>query len=439
MPTREGGEQRPLKRRRKFGSQKRAAASELGEQEYAPARESLSEALRQFLAAGFPSPEAEKLICRGLVDGKIRFRWRAVNDDQVLSGLPPATAARIRQGLRENPTAWRGQMEQLYPPQFIGEALRFASPPEANDFDWHESCFKEPWNFGSIYAPTHRRVWIELLRADVGSLLSDVGWLRENRKEADDSESRRRVEKTRERREDRIRRFTESQRRRRDWINFAEIAEWCSELSGSIVSDEDARASAYEKLHADLTAGDFEERGKTRVLFLHPWTPMAKMTRDRARDFIELAAPETLRSEYWDHCWIPRHLFHRWLVKHNLPTTPSRFEPAPAVSAASMPSSPKTKIRNQQDSSPNIPTPQNIKARRGRRGPAPGAVDRYREADRALFPEIRRIMRREGKSLYAAALKLAELGKVKGAGTSVSRAKRIARRFNSEQSIPITR
>ena len=50
--------------------------------------------------------------------------------------------------------------------------------------------------------------------------------------------------------------------RLRDWINFAEIADWCSELAGSIVSDEDARGSAYEKLQADLMLGDFEERGK---------------------------------------------------------------------------------------------------------------------------------------------------------------------------------
>ena len=237
----------------------------------------------------------------------------------------------------------------------------------------------------------------------------------------------------RERREDRIGRFAERQRRRREWINFGEITEWCSELGGSIVSDEDARTSAYEKLQADLMAGDFEEAGKSRVLYLHPWTPIAKMTRDRARDFTELAPREMLRSEYWNHCWIPRHLFHRWLAKHNLPASPSRFEPMAAVSAPSTPSRPETKIHNQQGPSPNIPTPRNIKARRGRRGPAPGAVDRYREVDRALFPEIRRIMRREGKSLYAAALKLAEMDKVKGAGTPISRAKRIAKRFNAER------
>jgi len=437
----ERAERKPTKRKRKFAPRMQAPvpAAEHGEQQWAPAWEPLSETLARFMSADFSGSEAKDLICRAMRDGRIRLRWRAFTDDQVLSKLPPATAARIRQGLRDEPAAWRGQIELLYPRQFMGEMANFASPPGPDDFNWRESCLQTPQNFGSFVAPHGRRVWIELLQADVVSLLSDGSWLRDNRKEAEDSESRRQVEKTRRRREDRIRQFTESQLRRRDWINFAEIAEWCSELSGSIVSDEGARASGYEKLCTDLMAGDFEECGKTRVLFLHPWTPMAKMTRDRARDFKELAPPETLRSEYWDHCWIPQHLFHRWLAKHNLPTSPSRFEPQPVGAAASMPSRPKTKIHNQQGLSPKIPAPQNITSRRGRRGPAPGVVDRYRESDRALFSELRRIMRKEGKSLYAAALKLAELDKVKGAGTPISRAKRIVRRFNAEQSTPITR
>jgi hypothetical protein len=251
-----------------------------------------------------------------------------------------------------------------------------------------------------------------------------VPTLSEKRKGADDSEGRHWVQTVRERREDRIRRFAERQQRLRDWINFAEIAEWCSELGGSIVSDEDARTRAYEKLHTDLMAGDFEEAGKTRVLYLHPWTTMAKVTRDRARDFVELAPPETLRSEYWDHCWIPRHIFHRWLAKHNLPALPSRFEPTTAVG-------PSTKDRGQnfRHASPT----QSTRIKRGRRGPAPGTLDRFREVDRALYREIERIVREDRKSVSAAALELAEAGRVKGPGTAASRAKRLATRFRKER------
>ena len=155
-------------------------------QEWAPPWDRLSEALKSFLAAGFLSPEAEKLICRSLVDGKIRYRWRAFTDDQVLSGLPPATATQIRQGLRDDPAAWRGQMEQLYPRQFMGTTLHVTSSPQPDDFDWRESCFKKPWNFGSTVAPDRHRVWIDLLREDVASVLSDGDWLRDSRKEANE-------------------------------------------------------------------------------------------------------------------------------------------------------------------------------------------------------------------------------------------------------------
>jgi hypothetical protein len=431
VPTPGRGVQKPPKRKRKSRSQRRAVAPGAPvEQEWAPAWDPLSETLRRFLAAGFSSPGAERLICRALVDGKIRCRWRAFTDDQVLSGLAPATATQIRQGLRDDPAAWRGQMEQLYPRQFMGMTLPVTSPPpQPNDLNWRESCFIETWNFGSIVVPDLRRVWLELLQADVTTLLSDNHWLRENRKESSDAEARRPIKKTKDWRETRIRRFTETQRRQRDWINFGEIAEWCSELGGSIVSDETARTSAYDKLLDDLLDGDFELSGRSRVLYLHSETVMAKMTCDRVRNLVEAFPQEVVRSAYLDHCWIPRAQFQRWLSKHNLPTSPSRFEP---ISATPMTSEPRTGIRNRESSSPNISTPEGIKARRGRRGPAPGAVDRYRDADRALFPEIRRIMRREGKSLYAAALKLAEADKVKGAGTAISRAKRIVKRFNAE-------
>jgi hypothetical protein len=57
--------------------------------------------------------------------------------------------------------------------------------------------------------------------------------------------------------EDRIRRFAVAQRRKRLWINFAEIAEWCSELDGSAVPNEVAREYAYTMLERDLLAGVF--------------------------------------------------------------------------------------------------------------------------------------------------------------------------------------
>jgi hypothetical protein len=71
---------------------------------------------------------------------------------------------------------------------------------------------------------------------------------------------------------------------------------------------------------------------------------------------------------------------------------------------------------------------------KGRRGPRPGALDRYADSDRRLFPEIERIMHEEQMSVTAAARKLAEQDRVSGIGISVSRARRLAARFIAEQS-----
>jgi hypothetical protein len=122
-------------------------------------------------------------------------------------------------------------------------------------------------------------------------------------------------------RTNRIASFTANQRRKREWINFAEIADWCSEVDGSVVPNESARASAYEKLQRDLLEGDFEENGRSRVLYLHPWTVKAKMTRQWMENMIETHPRATIRSKYLDHCWLPRNLFQRWLAKHHLPAS----------------------------------------------------------------------------------------------------------------------
>ena len=86
------------------------------------------------------------------------------------------------------------------------------------------------------------------------------------------------------------------------------------------------------------------------------------------------------------------------------------------------------------------PTPAGTgRARRSRKGPAPGTVDRYGDSDRTLFPEIECIMRDGHKSVHAAALELASAGKVQGSGTPESRAKRLAMRFGNERCPTATR
>lgn len=128
-------------------------------------------------------------------------------------------------------------------------------------------------------------------------------------------------------RTNRIARFTADQRRKREWINFAEIADWCSEVDGSVVPNESARVSAYAKLQRDLLESDFEENGRSRVRYLHPWTVKAKITRQEMENMIETHSPAAIRSQYFDHCWLPRNVFQRWLAKHHLPASAPQFQP----------------------------------------------------------------------------------------------------------------
>jgi hypothetical protein len=77
-----------------------------------------------------------------------------------------------------------------------------------------------------------------------------------------------------------IERFRKQQLRAPKWINFADIADWCSKEAGSIVPDERKRAAAFDTLARDALGGDFEENGKSLVLYLHPVIKKARMRRE---------------------------------------------------------------------------------------------------------------------------------------------------------------
>jgi hypothetical protein len=139
----------------------------------------------------------------------------------------------------------------------------------------------------------------------------------------------------------RIQRFTEQKRQTREWINFADIADWCSKEDHSIIPSEDKRAAAFDTLASDLLSGVFEENGRSRVLYLHPATTKSRMTRAWLRDVIRHNYDNKRgRSQFLPHCWIPRGLFERWLARHRLQQSPSRFEPS--VEGAS------TRLNNQK-------------------------------------------------------------------------------------------
>jgi len=131
--------------------------------------------------------------------------------------------------------------------------------------------------------------------------------------------------------EERIRRFEEEQRRKREWISFVEIAEWYSGLEVPTNPKNAAAAAeqAYRMLQTDLLAGLFEEGGRSQVLFLHPGLSVShwKMERHWLRDAIDNNYDSEHGRSYLRHCWLPRNPFKRWCEWHHLPKSPPRFQP----------------------------------------------------------------------------------------------------------------
>ena len=131
--------------------------------------------------------------------------------------------------------------------------------------------------------------------------------------------------------EERIRRFEEEQRRKREWISFVEIAEWYSDLRGPVTPENAAalREQARSMLKSDSLARLFEEGGRPRVLFRFPGVNFTagKMTHQRLQDAIDNDPDGEHVRLLLSHCWLPRDLFERWCARHHLPKSPSRFQP----------------------------------------------------------------------------------------------------------------
>jgi len=131
--------------------------------------------------------------------------------------------------------------------------------------------------------------------------------------------------------EERIRRFEEEQRRKREWISFVEIAEWYSELTVPTTPKKTAaaREQAHSMLERDLLAGVFEEGGRSQVLFLCPGVSLShwKMTRRWYQDVIDNNWDGEHGRFYLKHCWLPRNLFKRWCEWHHLPKSAPLFQP----------------------------------------------------------------------------------------------------------------
>ena len=156
--------------------------------------------------------------------------------------------------------------------------------------------------------------------------------------ETDDDKRAKQAKQARQWRAARMERFAQAQLRKRDWINFEEVAVLCSELDGSGVPNEAAFENACRNLERDLLTGDFEDNGRSRVLYLHPRTVETRMTKEWYQDAIQYDYDDHRgRSQFLPWCWFSRAMYERWAAKHNLPISPPRFRPKHLATAAPEP------------------------------------------------------------------------------------------------------
>src|SRR5262249_31423567 len=82
-------------------------------------------------------------------------------------------------------------------------------------------------------------------------------------------------------------------------------------------------------LERDLLAGEFEEGGRSQVLFRCPRVSLThgKMTRQWLQEAIDKNLDGEHGRFYLKHCWLPRNLFKRWCAMYPLPKSPRRFQP----------------------------------------------------------------------------------------------------------------
>ena len=88
-------------------------------------------------------------------------------------------------------------------------------------------------------------------------------------------------------REARFEQFLRTQRCRRRWISFHDIADWCSKDGQSPVPDAEKRTVVLEALRDDFWTGDFEENGRSLVLFLGPYSKPKRVTGAWLQEVIE--------------------------------------------------------------------------------------------------------------------------------------------------------
>ena len=76
----------------------------------------------------------------------------------------------------------------------------------------------------------------------------------------------------------------------------------------------------FRPLLNSLLKGEFNNNGRCRVLWLHPWSPARRMSPEFMASKVEMyeATPWIIRDQFLSRCWIPRHMAESWAKARNI-------------------------------------------------------------------------------------------------------------------------
>jgi hypothetical protein len=130
--------------------------------------------------------------------------------------------------------------------------------------------------------------------------------------------------------------FAARQERRRQWVSFDEIADWCAREAGGIAPDPALRHAAYAALGASLRAGALECGGRPAVLLLCPGMAPLRVGRRWMAAVAALGDEAYVAAHHLALCWMPLELARAWLQRKRIAPPPgwSPIRPVTAAPAA---------------------------------------------------------------------------------------------------------
>jgi hypothetical protein len=106
--------------------------------------------------------------------------------------------------------------------------------------------------------------------------------------------------------------WAKRQRQAREWICFADIADWCARRPGSVARDEHLRVQAGSDLLQAVQGGEFNRAGRLCVAYIPPWDFACPEPIRFRLDIGRVRWP--MRVDDLAYLWAPANLCARWFA-----------------------------------------------------------------------------------------------------------------------------